>query len=229
MKRGIFLSGVILAITLTGCIDKDLGNIDNTLYYTPEYSLPIGSDSLYMQDMFEEYFGDLTFWPDSFLIPDTAFVFYYNSEFYTGVRTFEFTGEMPLDFTTFTKNIDYVTSLMLRTNCVNSIPAKISVQYYLQDENYNVIDSVYHNGPLVIPPAEIDSTGRVISTGEVWKSDVYVDTNTLSRLDEVYYLTSVSRIELSDFNISKIQYLADQNIWLQLGFRIKLDVPLHEI
>lgn len=229
MNIGKIFLVVIIVIFLSGCIDKDLGNINNTLNYTPEYSLPIGNDTIVMSEMVEEYFGDLIFWPDTNLIPDTAFVLYYNSKFYTGVQTFEFVGEMPLNFTAFTENVDYATSLMLRVNSVNNIPARAFTQYYLLDVSHNIIDSIYHNGPLEIPSAEVDSTGRVIKTGEVWKSDVYVDTNTLSRLADVYYLRSVSRIELVNYNIKNIQYLADQKIWLQLAFRIKLDIPLHEI
>ena len=108
----------------------------------PEYSLPIGSETIYMEDLVEDYFVGLINIPDTSLMSDTLSVFYYDSLFYINPLIFEYEGERTFDFRSLNEKTDYITSAMIRTNCVNGIPARFYFQVFLFDIAHQLVDSV---------------------------------------------------------------------------------------
>lgn len=228
--RFYYLFGLFfLFIFLNSCIDKDLTNIGETVYVTPEYSIPIGNETIYMDDLVEEYFGDLFEIPDTLLFNDTISVFYYDSIFYNNPILLEFEGERTFDFSSLSEKTEYITSAMIRTNCINGIPARFHFQVYLYDYARQIVDSVYTSGPLVIEPAITDSLGQIVQSGELWKHDAYLSREVIERLPDIYYIYSTVTVEIENYSATYIQYLNDQEFWSQLGLRVKLDLPLHEL
>ncbi len=219
----------ILSLPFTSCIDKDLTNLGESVYVTPEYSLPIGNDTIYMEDLVDEYFSGLIPIADTSLVPDTVNIFYYDSIFYMNPLRFEFESEQTFDFGSLAGKTEYITSAMIRTNCINGIPARFYFQVYLFDYSQQMVDSVYKDGPLIIEPAKTDNTGQITQEGKLWKHDAYLSQEIINRLNDVYYLYTTVTVEIENYHATQIPYLKNQEFWSQLGLRVKLDLPLHEL
>lgn len=229
MSRTILLGLFMLLLSLNSCVDKDLTNFGESVYVHPEYSVPVGNETIYMEDIVEDYFADLIEIPDTLLSNDTLSVFHYDSVFYYNPFILEFEDEHTFDFSSMADRTEYITSAMIRTNCINGIPARFKFQVYLFDRSWLIIDSVYKDGPMIIDQAETDSLGQVIKPHELWKHDTYLSKEIINRLPDVYYIYSTLSVEIENFSATYIQYLKKQQFWSQLGLRIKLDIPLHEL
>jgi hypothetical protein len=229
MLRLFFLGLFILLLGLYSCVDKDLTNIGESVYVDPEYSIPIGNETIYMENLVDDYAGDLIEIPDTLHIYDSLSIFNYDSILYINPLVLEFEGERTFDFSSLADRTEYITSAMIRTNCINNIPARFEFQVYLYDSGRLLIDSVYNNGPLIVEQAETDSLGQVTKRHELWKHDTYLSQEIIDRLPDVYYVYSTLTVEIENFSATQIKYLNDQWFWSQLGLRIKLDLPLHEL
>jgi hypothetical protein len=219
---------ILIFITVVSCIDKDIENIGDDLYITPGYSIPLGNDTVYMEDLIDEYAGDLKEIADTSRVPDSINFFYYDNRFFVNSSVLHFEGEQDFDFSSWSNKVDYITSAMIRTHCINKMPAKVYQQVYLMDYSWQVIDSIYHDGNLIIEAAETDNSGNVVKSGETL-FDTYITHSLISRLPDVYYIYSITTIELKDFSTSNIRYLGKQEFWSELGLRIELDLPLNEL
>lgn len=216
------------AVLSTACYDKDLVDLEEEIYYHPEYSIPLGKDEMDMAFMVEEYFGDLIEIVDTLSLPDSLHVFFYNYLYYFGPTIFEFESFESIDLSTI-EDLDYITSAMIRTNSINRIPANIFAQVYFLDFSLQVIDSLYKDNWLEIKAAEVDSVGKVIESSELWKKDVELSEEFILRIPDIAYVRTETYVVLENFVNTSIQYIDEQDIWIQLALRIKLDLPLHEL
>ena len=218
-------SFLLLAFFAGSCINDNVTNIVDNTYYTPELSLPIGYYDFDIEEIFSDYWNDIIDNTDTANIIDSLA---YNNEYFENYRYLDFELPAEFDFTFLTDKVENIKSLMMRLNCINGIPGKISMQVYFLDESENRVDSLFQDNWLTIDAAGIDSDGNVINEAELWKYDTYLGQKIIDRLPDIYYVDVYTRLETEDYNTTHIIYLDKQNFWAQLGFRIKFEIPLNE-
>jgi hypothetical protein len=218
---------ILPVLFLTACIKDKITEITDNSYYTPEYSLPVGSHDFTMEEYIANYPAELISIPDTSAINDTVELLYYDSQFFENPGHFDLLIDEPFDFSDYSDKIEYITSLMFRTNCINSVPGKASLQVYFLDASLNTIDSLYSNGQLTIGSAETNNDGIVTENHEQ-QDDTYLSENMIAMLPFVSYVRVFARLETENFKTSNINYFALQNFWVQLGIRVQLEMPLNE-
>lgn len=228
MKFPNLLACMVLTMMLYSCYDENLANVNETLCFTPEFSLPLGSIQLKMEDVVEEYGGELTEIPTQ-NIPDSILVFLYDNKFYESPSTFEYSETKNFGNTTIASKIEYVTKLMFRINSVSEVPAGISWQVYFLNESSMVIDSLFKSKRLEIDAAKIDSLGNLIESTEIWKFDTELDSSDIKEFEFIDKVQIQAILYLDDLNGKEINYFPEQKIWFQLAIRAELDLPLHEL
>jgi len=220
---------LLLILLLSGCVKDKVTDIVDNSYYTPEYSLPVGSRDFTMEDYINEYPGNLIQIPDTAILADTIDFLYYDSLFYNYIRHFDLQTVQTFNFSAYSDKLEYITSLTFRTNYVNGIPGGLAMQIYFLGAAENILDSVYKDGWFTILTAITNNNGLVTEKRESWKNDTPLSEQMIDMLPDVYYVRILTRLETENFNATKINYFFNQNLWVQLGIRIKLEIPLNEV
>ena len=225
-----FLPGVFLLIIISyGCIDNDIRNMEGNVLFSPEYSIPVGSDSVTMEEAIEGYPYDLILIPDTTNLPDSISVFLYDSLSYYNPLYFDYSQESYYDLGQLSNKIDFITSLMLRLNCINGFPSRVELQVYFLNQDNAELDSAFSDGPLAIQAASVNSDGQVTEKFELYEHDVYLDEHFIDILSQTTHIRVISRIELVNFSLQNVKYFRDNDFWLQLGLRAKLEIPIDEV
>lgn len=219
----IFLGGI-----LSSCIDKNATNIEEDIYFTPEYSFPIGETELVLDEIIDEWGGILT--PiDTTGLPDTTPVFIFNELSFESPFEFDYSIVQSFDFSSISEELDKVTSLMIRANCVNEIPGGSIIQVFFLDAGLQVIDSLYKDGRFTINAATVDDEGYFLQSSELWKFDTYLSSGEVNKLQEVKNIRIDATLNIENLLGKEIYFFSGQKFWFQLGLRVGLEIPLNEI
>jgi hypothetical protein len=216
---GIFL----VAVSLTSCIDKDAGDIDPSLVYDAEFSLPLG-DSLLQAWQFVDT-TSLVPLPDT-VDKDTIAWFLYDGVFYFSPGELYYRSETALSLSDFITDTSEITSLTFRINAVNRVPARMALQLYFADGNRVVLDSLFPDGPLLLEAAGTGAGGEVTLPYELWKKDVPFTASMIEELQRMEYAIEEYRLILPDAAVDSIPFYPDQEVWLQMGVRVGLKITV---
>ena len=225
MKRGTaLLAGVVTGVTLllVSCIDKDFDDIDPSLVYDAEFSLPVGDTLLVTGDFVHT--ASLIPVPDS-VDRDTVTWFLYEDVFYFSPGTLHDRAETPLSLSGFFTDTSEIVSLTFRINVVNRIPARMAVQVYFTDAGRVVLDSLFPEGPFVVQPAPVKN-GEVTGTWEKWKTDIPFSQDQIDKLRQVQYALRDAWLYIPDSSHDSIPFFHDQPLWLQMGVRAGVKISL---
>lgn len=227
-KINSYVQIFLVSALLTGCVKEKITEVVDSSYYKPSYSLPVGSSYFTMEEFQTEYPYVLIPVPDTNGMGTSVDYFYFDSLFYENVEYFELTTDYPFQLSDYTENAESITSLTFRLNCINGLPGKVSAQVYFISGSGFIIDELFQDGWLTIDAAETDSEGMVTNSTDDFKNDVTLSEQLIASLSLVSYIRVVVRLETENFSTSKIRYYSNQQIWVQLGLRISLEIPLNE-
>jgi hypothetical protein len=221
----LLLAFLGLAAILYSCMDDDLTDINSTLEYEAEFSLPVGVDTLLLEQLVQSVI--LIPVPD-YVDKDTVRYFFYDSTFYYSPGTLSDSISAPLILTPFKNDTAEIVSLMFRLNAANLIPAEFRIQIYFADSNNVILDSLYNDGPFILDPALTDESGIVTGLWEVLKD------NTLppEKIDKLMDMTHVildTKMIIPDSSLDTvpIPFYHDQSLWIQVGVRVGLKLTIN--
>jgi hypothetical protein len=208
-------------LLLVSCIDKDAGDIDPSLVYDAEFSLPLG-DSLLTASQFVDTVS-LVRLPDA-VDKDTVSWFLYDGIFYFSPGELHYRHETALSLSDFITDTSEITSLTFRINAVNHVPARMTLQLYFADANRVILDSLFSEEPLVLEAAATVAGGEVNAPYELWKKDVPFTEKMLGELRRMAYAIEEYRLIVPVSGVDSIPFYSDQELWLQMGIRVGLKI-----
>ncbi|MBN1118084.1 MAG: hypothetical protein JXA77_12810 [Bacteroidales bacterium] len=220
---------VAVIFLFSACIDDDIKNIEDNVIFSPEYSIPVGSDSVTMAEVVDNYPFDLILIPDSLDNLDSLNIFLFDSSSYFSPVYFDYSSDYTYNLGGIANKIDYITSLMLRLNCINGIPARVQLQVYFLNQFEIALDSVFQDGRMIIEAATTNDEGEVIDKYKLFKHDIYLDQEFIDIMSQTTTVRVSSRIELVNFNVRHIRYFSENDFWMQLGVRFKLELPVNDV
>ncbi len=222
------LAILFISLLIYSCYDKDLVNISETVFYTPEYSFPIGKKDILLDEIITEL-GDLTEIPDTVNLPDTVPIFIYDDIVFESPTNLTHTSIESYDFSTISTNLEHVTSLMLRTNSVNEVPGELNIKISFLDENYYAIPNLCKDCILTIDAASINEDGELVTPGITTGHDTFFNENEIDFFANIRYIQIDANLNIEHLVGKKISYYPNQKFSVQLGLKVKFDIPLHEI
>ncbi|MCK9208382.1 MAG: hypothetical protein M0P66_14820 [Salinivirgaceae bacterium] len=225
MKTGKFMVLILGWWLLSNsCVKEEISSIEAGVFtWTPDLAIPFGSPEIHM----EEYVSQLSeFKP----IADTAGQFidslmYYNQQFFKNPFVLTNTVSIDFNFSSQTETLDYFTSASFRVNAINRIPASVEIQVYFKTD-FSVLFPLFEGGPLILEAAPVNSEGIVTGAYNPRKNDAEFDANKIHMLSQVTSIEIYTRLIIPKTQGIFIQYISDQDVWIQLGGRFKLNVPL---
>ncbi len=222
IKPLYYLLFFIMSTMHSGCYDKNFENISENINVTPEYSIPLGFSDILIDDIVNDNRWRLHPVNDT---SDSMNIFVYDNLFYQNPITIRTFYTIDFDINSIVDQLDYVVSVMVRANCINSIPGKLSFQLYFVNNNV-IVDSLYDKW-VVIDAARTDNNGNVIPA-ESWKNDANLTESQINNLYNVGEIWLDTKLETSNYWENNVKYFSDQKSWFQVGIRINLDLPLNE-
>ena len=214
----LFLS----VLAFNSCIDENATDIDPTIIYDAEFSLPLGSDTLLMEQLVQTVtlipiLGDFD--------KDTIPYFLYDSVYYYSPESLSDSTSAPLILTPFESDTATITSLMFRMNVTNLIPAEFLIQVYFADSNNIILDSLYEDGPFRLDPAQTDEYGNVIGLWEILKDD-NLPPEKIEKISDMTNVILSSTMIIPDSSTDSIPFYPDQSLWIQVGIRVRLKMTI---
>ena len=206
------------------CIDKNATDIESTIEYQADFSLPVGVDTITLGQLVQTV--SLVPIPDK-VDKDTVKYFLYDSVYYYSPGTLTDSITAALNLTAFENDTAEITSLMFRINASNFIPAEFMVQLYFADSHNVIIDSLYDDGPFRLDPAQTDDSGNVIASWEVMKDD-HLSPQKIEKLTDMKSVILSSTMIIPDSsNDPVIPFYPDQSLWIQVGIRVGLKMTIN--
>lgn len=214
MKNLYLLVLITVVIFLHSCIDdipRDFENPDSS--WNPEFSFPVGYTSLQMNaesgfnisllnDLDNSGFPD---WIDEVDVPMT----------YT----------MPFDMQEIDRFSEQIVSIMFRLNTYNGFPNVARGQVYFLDLDYQIVDSMFVNGPLNIEAGVLADDGYNVNSSYD-QNDVIFEQDRIDDLANVRYILIEGAILNLSLDSTLIDYYPDYSLQLQIGVQAELNMSL---
>jgi len=207
----IIISIVIISFSCIDDLPSDFDNPDST--WNPNFSFPIGFTSLQMS---EESGFDMS------LLNDLD-----NSGFPDWIDEFDvpMSYTMPFDMQELDEFSEEIVSIMFRLNTYNGFPAIARGQVYFLNFNYQIVDSMFTNGPLNIEAGVIAEDQQNVNSSHN-QNDVVFDQNKIDDLANVRYVLIEGAILNLSLDSTLIDYYPNYSLELQLGVQAELNMSL---
>ena len=219
----VFLLLSLLA--LFSCVDDNYNDIDTSLIYDAEASLPLGNTNPMLSEILDTI--DLIPIPE-WVDKDKASFFLYDSVYYYSPGRINVSTSAYFLLDPFQNDTIEISSLMFRTNVINGIPAEIDLQLYFTDSTGTVLDSLYSTGPLRIEPAIVDSIGNVTASYEISELDNYLSDDKIDSISNSQNIEVSAVIIIPDSSQGTVAFTSSQEIYIQVGIRVEFKIIISD-
>lgn len=212
-------------ITFSACVDDNYNDIDTSLIYDAEASLPLGNTNPMLSEILDTI--DLIPIPE-WVDKDKASFFLYDSVYYYSPGRIDVSTSGFFSLDPFQNDTIEISSLMFRTNVINGIPATIDLQLYFTDSTGIVLDSLYSTGPLRIEPAMVDSIGNVTASYEISELDIYLSDDKIDSISNSQNIEVSAVIIIPDSSQGTVAFTSSQEIYIQVGIRVGFKIVISD-
>jgi hypothetical protein len=229
MNRRQNIKGALIMclLLLNSCMDE-FNRSNETVYYNPSFSVPIGPLSYTLQEIMPYATLGAPI-PDSIITSDSVtgpILIYDDSLFFKnpeeGRDTFFYA---PVDFRSLATQWEYIRSLMFRVNVSNGLPVTVSTQLYFLNDGDVLIDSLYTGGRIWIQSAQVDETG-IVSGPYTNMYDMYIDSVRIHEIIGATRMKVYVFLETYNSTIDTLRVYSSYHFDLQLAVRAELLSPL---
>jgi len=121
-----------------------------------------------------------------------------------------------------------VLEAQVSVSTVNELPIKLDLQVYLMDEAYQVLDSLFGDEHVLLAASEVDEEGRLVQAGEETNTALFPPEK-LSKLDEVFYLQVLARVNTSEQGSRDVKIYSDYSLDFNISLFAKLRINSREL
>ncbi len=111
---------------------------------------------------------------------------------------------------------------------INELPLELSLQIYLLDESYAVLDSLFDGVPPLLPSSEVDPDGRLVSASEK-DNRINFPTERLGILEQISYLRVEARIVSAGSGDQFVKFYSDYSLDFEISFFANFRINTREL
>ncbi len=209
-RTGIVLTALTgLVFLAVSCLKDMPESLPETLVWDPEVAFPVGGESFGFN------------WESGF---DTLLL---ELDTITGlpkwVEELEVVleGSMEFDLSNLIENLDHLNRILFRINIFNGFPNDVLAQVYFLDPGRNLIDSMFSEGAIPIPPGTIVDDGEIIQPAHVI-GDAIFDRERIEPLQDVTEMLFRGIILNPEVDTALIPYYPSYLINVEIGTMLDL-------
>ncbi|MBN1415836.1 MAG: hypothetical protein JW973_12100 [Bacteroidales bacterium] len=211
---------LLVLLIVWGCIDENITQVSEDLEITSSYSIPVGPLTYDINDYLENLDSLNVPWPDSL---------YYNDTLYPNYRSYLIRDDIKsFNFNQITENLDIIEAIMFRLIISNGYPTGALTQVYFADGDNVYVDSLFADGPYLIPPAAVDNEGIVTAPYEEIR-DVYMSPYLINHLEDIRLIIIESTIFTTRPDILHVKFYSHYCFNLHIAVRIRLRFNINEL
>ncbi len=217
----------LLHFVFSACVDENLTNISEMVHFTPTYSLPVGTVSYSINDYFESIIETIDN-IDTLIQGPYGYVEYEDDTLPNILEYVERRDDKEFDFSTISDQIDNVTYLMFRINLTNGFATEASTQVYFAGAGMNITDSLFREGPRLIPPGDTNEEGVIVNnyTDQI---DIELAENQINNLPNVRYIIITGKVYTVSNDRKIAKFYREYSINVQIGIRVGLEMTAGDI
>ena len=202
---------LFVVLMITSCLKDAPEELPDRIEWDPAIAIPLGDDRFGMNDVsgFDTTKLDLDTvtglpeWVDEVLIEME--------------RTLEF------GLSSIQDNLDQINGVLFRVSCQNGFPDEIFAQAYFEDDTENVIDSMFTEGPVAVPPGRVSENGELQNPGEAVQ-DAYFDKERILPLQDATTIVLIAFFIVSDPDSALIPHYPEFEFNAHMGAMFDLSL-----
>ncbi len=207
-----FLKVFGLLVLLTSCLKDMPESIPETLVWNPSLAFPLGSDQFGMNA--KSGFNTTLFALNSITqLPQ-----------WVNQMEVVLEGRVPFDLASLNQT-DEINQLMFRVGIYNGFPERAMAQAYFMADSITIIDSMFINGAIIVPPGKIIGNGETIDPAVIRKNAIFKGERIATLEDATEILL---RAVLIDPGADSTLYPYYPNYHMDLEVGIMLDITMTE-
>jgi hypothetical protein len=212
------LFSVLLAFT--ACIDENITHVSEDMDITSGFSIPGGPLTYSINNYLESLDTIVTTADDSLFYNDTLYPNYL--DYLIRIDNEDF------DFTRLSDNLDHIESIMFRLIVTNGYPTKAITQIYFTDDINLIIDSLFADGPYVLPSAPVNNEGKVTSPYEEIV-DIYMSSDFIDHMPDIRNMLIHSVIYTKRDDIRHVKFYSDYVFKINIAARVLIRYNTNEL
>ena len=132
-------------------------------------------------------------------------------------------GSIEFDLSGLSENLDHLNRILFRVNIFNGFPNDVLAQAYFLDPERNIIDSMFAEGVIPVPPGTIVDHGEFIQPSHVIQDAVF----DRDRIEPLQYVTEIlfrATILHPEVDTALIPYYPSYLIDVEIGAMLDLNI-----
>ncbi|MCK4750288.1 MAG: hypothetical protein KAT15_24700 [Bacteroidales bacterium] len=125
-------------------------------------------------------------------------------------------GSIDFDLSVFTSRYNDLRSILFRVNLYNGFPNELHAQVYFLDPGLNPVDSLFSEGPVVVPPGTVLGNGETIEPYHVIRDAVF-NLARIEKLEDASSLLFRAILRSPDVDINLIPYYPGYSFNVEIG------------
>jgi hypothetical protein len=220
----------ISIIILNSCIDENITNISDSLDINSCYSFPIGDVTYSINNYFEslDTLGIDTLQVDSLIVSSTDSVEFNGMYFHNIEPVYDTTIFSEFDFSVLDEYIDNVVAITIVLVVSSDFPTEILIQVYFTDETQVIMDSMYVEGPLIIPAPDLDSNGRPLERQTAIRY-CPLSEDLIDNLTDIRYILAYGAVRTIRPDEGVVKFYPEYMLNIHIGARVELEFSTSEL
>jgi hypothetical protein len=197
----------------SSCLKDKPESLPDRLVWNPELAFPIGTD---LYGMNAESGFDTTLFE---LDPLTGL------PLWTDQIEVVMEGSIPFDLSTLDPRIDSVNRVLFRLSVSNEFPNDATAQAYFLDASNLLLDSMFSDGPITLPPGIPIGEGQT-SEVSVVRKDAIFDRERIIALENATEILFRAVLLTEDIDTTLVPYYPNYHIRMEIGMMTDLTIEL---
>lgn len=220
----------LFVILLNSCVDENITNISDSLDINSCYSFPVGDVTYSINNYFESLD---TIRPDSIeidsLIVSTTDSIQFNGIYFYNIKpVYDTTTLSTFDFSVLNNHIDKVKAVTIVLIVDSDFPTETRIQVYFTDDSYNIMDSVYADGPMVISPPDLDNNGIPLDRPPEIRY-CSLSEGLIDNLMDIRYILAYGAVRTTRPDAGVVKFYAEYMLNIHIGARVELEFSTSEL
>ena len=132
-------------------------------------------------------------------------------------------GTMAFSLSSIQRNLNQLNRLLFKGNVYNGFPDEVLAQAYFQDAAMNIIDSMFHEGPMLAPPGIVQGNGETIKATHT-QQDAFFNKERIQSLENATEIFFQATILISDPDTTLISYYPSYHYDVRIGAMLDLSL-----
>jgi len=165
----------VMMLIAVSCLKDMPESLPETLVWNPDVAIPLSEESFGLN--WESGFDTLLLELDSITgLPEWI------EELEVVIERY-----MDFDLSAISENLDHLNRILFRVNLYNGFPNDVLAQAFFLDPGRNVIDSMFSEGAIPVPPGTIVDDGEIIQPSHVIEDAMF----NRERIEPLQYVTEM--------------------------------------